>query len=405
MRVQRLMTAAILLLMFLFAFGCSGNKSVPQETKSEEKAKPKTETAGNPNILTISSDSAKLAGLKYTEVAEEPMAAPLEVTGQVKVNEDSTVRVGSLFSGRILEVPVKVGDRVQNGQTLARLHTHEVHEAQAEYAKAKAELDQRKTQAEYAKSLLERAERLYQAKAISLNELEKVRVEYKAAGQEIARAEAELQRAIGHREHLGLPDKLDYDQPVIVRAPASGILMKREITPGASVSPGDNLFLISDLSSVWVIAEVPEKNLSLLKLGAPARIKVAAYPEASFTGRIARIGEMLNPETRTVEVRCLVDNRYGKLKLEMFATISLAIGDKRTALMVNQAALQEMDEQTVVFIARADNQFEKRAIKTGRKQGDLVEVVEGLSRGERVVTEGSFQIKSEFSKDKLADEK
>ncbi|MDQ3012665.1 MAG: efflux RND transporter periplasmic adaptor subunit, partial [Acidobacteriota bacterium] len=154
-----------------------------------------------------------------------------------------------------------------------------------------------------------------------------------------------------------------------------------------------------------VIAEVPEKNLSLLKLGAPARIKVAAYPEAPFTGRIARIGEMLNPETRTVEARCLVDNRYGKLKPEMFATISLAIGDKRTALMVNQAALQEMDEQTVVFIARADNQFEKRAIKTGRRQGDLVEVVEGLSRGERVVTEGSFQIKSEFSKDKLADEK
>jgi RND family efflux transporter MFP subunit len=240
-------------------------------------------------------------------------------------------------------------------------------------------------------------------KALSLNELEKARGVFNAATQDAARAEAELERAIGQREHLGLPDNPDDDQPVTIRAPAPGIVIKREITPGASVNPGDNLFFISDLSSVWVIAQAQEKNLASLKTGAPARIKVAAYDDETFTGRIARIGETLNPDTRTVEVRCVVDNRFGKLKPEMFATIGLAVGEKHDVLMVKQTALHVMDEQTVVFVALGDNRFEKRTIKTGRRQGDMVEVLEGLSRGEQVVTEGGFQLKSEFSKEQLAE--
>jgi membrane fusion protein, heavy metal efflux system len=133
------------------------------------------------------------------------------------------------------------------------------------------------------------------------------------------------------------------------------------------------------------------------------QIKVAAYADETFIGRITRVGEMLNPETRTVEVRSVVDNRFGKLKPEMFATISLPGGLKRDSLMVNQTALQEMDGQTVVFVAHSNNRIEKRMIKTARRLGDLVEVIEGLSPGELVVTEGSFQLKSEFSKDKLAE--
>ncbi|MEP7336895.1 MAG: efflux RND transporter periplasmic adaptor subunit, partial [Acidobacteriota bacterium] len=285
--------------------------------------------------------------------------------------------------------------------------THEVHEAQAEYDKAQAELKQRKTQAEHAKSMMDRAERLYRAKAASLNELEKARVEYQATTQEIVRAEAEVERAIGHREHLGLSDNHNYDEPVIIKAPAPGIVMKREITLGASVNPGDNMFFISDLSSVWVMAEVPEKNLSSVKIGAPVHLKVAAYPNEQFTGKIARIGEMLNAETRTLEVRCIVDNRSGRLKPEMYAMISidsLSAGEKRTALMIPESALQEMDGQTVVFVVKAENQFEKRVVKTDRKQGELVEVLSGLVRGERIVTAGGFQLKSEFQKDKLAEE-
>lgn len=382
-------------------------------------AEAKTPTEANagatkdPNVLTLSPDAAKYARLQFAVVVQEQMTTPLEVTGRVAINEDRTVRVGSLFSGRIIEVAANIGDHVARGQALAKMHTHEVHEAQSEYAKAQAELKQRKTQAEYAKSMMERAERLYQAKAGSLNELEKARVEHQAALQAVAVAEAELERAIGHREHLGLPDNLNYDEPVVIKAPASGIVMKREVTPGASVNPGDDLFSISDLSSVWVMAEAPEKSLASLKVGAPVHITVAAYPNEQFTGKIARIGDVLNAETRTVEVRCVVDNRSGRLKPEMYAGIQIgqighiggvAAGEPRLAMTVSETALQEMDGKTVVFLAHDQNRFEKRVVTTGRKQGGMVEILSGLSVGDRVVTAGSFQLKSEFQKDKLSEE-
>lgn len=406
-RLQKFLPLFLFSAMAFATISCQ--KQSPQTeapTAAQAESKPSSESAKDPNLLTLSADAVKYARLQYAEVVEEQISVPLTVTGHVAINEDRTVRVGSLFSGRILDVSVKVGDRVRQGQALAKLHTHEVHEAQAEFAKAQAELRQRKTEAEHAKSMLDRAERLYQAKALSQYELEKARVEHKSSIDEIARAEAELERAIGHREHLGLPDTINYDERVIVRSPSSGVVMKREITPGASVNPGDNLFLISDLSSVWVMAEVPEKNLSALKIGSPVEIKVAAYADEIFKGRITRLGDTLNAETRTIEVRCLVDNRTGKLKPEMYASISIspAIAEQRPALMVSSAALQEMDGQTVVFVVRGENQFEKRAVKIERKQGELVEVLSGLSRGERVVTAGSFQLKSEFQKDKMAEE-
>ena len=411
MRYRCWLSAALLMWSSLLGTGCSHQQANSPEliptssagAKPEEKASTQAGSVGNAKILVLSDDSTRLAQLKYEEITVREFLTPIEATGRITLNEDRSVRVGSLFTGRILEVPVRVGDRMQQGQLLASMHTHEVHEAQAEYAKARAELSQRRTQVEYARSLLDRAERLYQAKALSLNELEKARVELSAARENVAGAEAELERAIGHREHLGLPDTLNYDQPVIVRSPTRGVVIKREITPGASVNPGDDLFFISDLSSIWVVAQVQEQNLASLIVGTQASIKVAAYPSSSFAGRVERIGEMLNPETRTVEVRCVVDNRSGRLKPEMFATVSLAVGGQHSVLTINSAALQEMDGQTVVFVAHGNRRFERRTIKTGRQQDGLVEVIDGASRGERVVTEGSFQLKSEFSKDKLAE--
>ncbi len=316
--------------------GC--NKTEQLQTAATEVAKPESkEPVKDPNLLTLSAESIKLAKLDFAEASVKEIVAPLEATGRVTINEDSTARVGSLFSGRILDVSVKVGDRVRQGQVLAKMHTHEVHEAEAEWFKAQAEFKQRQTEAAFAKSAVERAERLLQAKAISQHELDKARLEYQSAEQEIQRAEAEVERARGHREHLDLPENQhDYDAPVMVRAPSAGIIMKREITAGASVNPGDQLFSISDLSSVWVIAEVQEKYLSAMKLGLPVEINVAAFPDTSFSGRITRIGEVMNAQTRTIEVRCLADNRQGKLKAEMFAAISLAAGEKRPAVLVSQ---------------------------------------------------------------------
>lgn len=407
MTEQTALSFLVFLITALFIFsGC--NKTDQLQTVATDTAKPEPKAASetkDSNLLTLSAESVKLARLEFAEVVEREIVAPIEATGRVAINEDATARVGSLFSGRILDVSAKVGDRVRQGQSLAKMHTHEVHEAEADWFKAQAELKQRKTQAAFAKTALERAERLFQAKALSQHELDKARLDFTAADQEIHRAEAEVERARGHHEHLGLSDdQHDYDAPVVIRAPSAGIILKREITAGASVTPGDPLFFIGDLSSVWVIAEVPEQHLPAMKIGLPVEIGVAAFPETTFNGRIARIGEMLNPQTRTIEVRCIAANAQGKLKPEMFANISLAAGEKRPALLVSQKALQEMESQTVVFVARGDNKFEKRVVKTGRRQGELIEITSGLSNNEKVVTVGGFTLKSEMQKNQLAEE-
>ncbi len=395
---------ALSLILAVAFSGC--NKTEQLETAATDAVKSESkEPAKDANVLTLSAESAKLARLEFAEAVEQNIVAPIEATGRVTINEDATARVGSLFSGRILELNAKVGDRVRQGQALAKMHTHEVHEAEAEWFKAQAELKQQQTKAAFAKTALERAERLFQAKALSQHELDKARLEYQDAQQEIHRAEAEVERARGHHEHLGLPDdQHDYDAPVVIRAPSGGIVLKREITAGASVNPGDPLFFIGDLSSVWVIAEVPEQQLSAVKIGLPVEISVAAFPDATFSGRITRIGEMLNPQTRTIEVRCFAANPQGKLKPEMFAQISLAAGEKRPAVLLSQKALQEMDGQTAVFVVRGENRFEKRIVKTGRKQGELIEILSGVSVGEKVVTNGGFTLKSEMQKAQLADE-
>jgi cobalt-zinc-cadmium efflux system membrane fusion protein len=380
--------------------GCGSRTAEPAENGAAPAA-----PAADPHRLKLTPEAVKYASLTEAEVIERELNIPVEATGQIALNEDRTAHVGALFQGRIREVLVKIGDRVRAGQELARMHTHEVHEARADYDQAQAELSRRKTEAAYAKGLLERAERLYQAKAGSLHEVERAKAEFQAAEQEVRRAAAQVERAIGHLEHLGLEEgKGGYDDPVIIRTPINGVIIKREVTPGAGITPGTPLFSVSDLSSLWALAAVSERHLPALRAGAPVTLTVAAYPETNFAGRIVYIGDRLDPETRTVQVRCLVENRAGKLKPEMYATVRLSVGEKQLARLVASDAIQEIDGQTVVFVARGEHEFEKRAVTLGRREGAMVEIKDGVTRGERVIAQGSFLLKSEFLKARFAKE-
>ena len=233
-------------------------------------------------------------------------------------------------------------------------------------------------------------------------DLDRARVEFESSQQDVVHAEAELERARGHLELLGLaPDKLDYDAPVFIRAPESGVIMQRQITTGASVNPGDHLFTISELGQLWVLAEVEEKRLAQLRVGAPVTIEVAAFPGQGFPGKIARISDVLNPQTRMIEVRCLVDNRSGRLKPEMYAVTRIAAGEKTQALVVPKAAIQDVGGQSVVFVAREGQSYQKKIVRLGREDGDQVEILEGLKAGEKVVSTGGFLLKSELQKSQM----
>ncbi len=399
--MKRMALVLFLSMMLLVLTGCGKS----EEAASSEPGPAATPTPSSPEageLVTLTGQSSQYASLVVTEAVEREMASPVEATGIVALNEDRTIRVGAFIDGRVMRVLVKVGDRVREGQALAELHTHDVHEAGANIVQARANLTQKKNQSAFARNSLERADRLFQAKALSRQELERARVDYESSQQDVVHAEAELERSKGHLELLGLsPDKLDYDAPVFIRAPESGVIMQRQITTGASVNPGEHLFTISELGQLWVLAEVEEKRLAQLKVGAPVTIEVAAYPGQQFTGSIARIGDVLNPQTRMIEVRCLVDNRMGRLKPEMYAVTRIAAGEKTRALVVPRSTIQDVDGQAVVFVAREGQTYQKRTVRTGRVEGELVEILEGLKAGEKIVSSGGFLLKSEIQKSKM----
>lgn len=380
--------------------------------KKEQTGAPAPSPASQPptssstqDLLKLTTEQATYAKIGLAEVVEQEMVEPIEATGRVALNEDRTTRVGAFIEGKVMKVRAKVGDRVREGQVLAEIHTHEVHEAAANLAQARAGLTQARTKSSFARASLERAERLYQAKALSKHELDRAQVEHESSRQEVVHAEAELERAKGHLELLGMdPETLSPDALVLIRASGGGVIMQRDVTPGVSVNPGDNLFTISDLSQVWVMAEVDEKRLSELRVGAPVEVSVAAYPNESLRGSVARIGDMLNPQTRMIEVRCVVDNRGGRLKPEMYARTMITAGRRTRALVVGKAALQDIDGQPVVFVDRGDLRYEKRLVTLGRREGDRVEVVSGLRPGEKVVVAGGFLLKSEMLRSRMAEE-
>lgn len=399
--MKRMALVLFLSMMLLVLTGCGKS----EEAASSEPGPGAAPTPSSPDegeLVTLTGQSSQYASLVVTEAVEREMASPVEATGIVALNEDRTIRVGAFIDGRVMRVLVKVGDRVREGQALAELHTHDVHEAGANIVQARANLTQKKNQSAFARNSLERADRLFQAKALSRQELERARVDYESTQQDVVHAEAELERSKGHLELLGLsPDKLDYDAPVFIRAPESGVIMQRQITTGASVNPGEHLFTISELGQLWVLAEVEEKRLAQLRVGAPVTIEVAAYPGQQFTGSIARIGDVLNPQTRMIEVRCLVDNRMGRLKPEMYAVTRIAAGEKTRALVVPRSTIQDVDGQAVVFVAREGQTYQKRTVRTGRVEGELVEILEGLKAGEKIVSSGGFLLKSEIQKSKM----
>jgi cobalt-zinc-cadmium efflux system membrane fusion protein len=175
-------------------------------------------------------------------------------------------------------------------------------------------------------------------------------------------------------------------------------VLQRFISPGKVVTPATDLLLISDLDSLWVQADVPEKFLADLRVGRPVEITVQAYGERIFPGRITFIGDTLNPETRTVQVRCQTDNRGRLLKPEMYATVGFELGETRQAVLISGEAIQQVDDHAVVFLREQESRFRVRRIETGRAAGGHIEVRDGLKVGEVIATTGSFLLKSELLK-------
>ena len=390
-----------------------GSKQTPPPAEAPVREKSETAT---PKEITLDAAARKQAGIETAQAVRRSPAATVRANGRITLNENRSWRVGAITDGRIVNIYANPGDRVQEGQVLARMHSHDIHESRAQYRRAVAELARLKSQAEFAVRTRDRMRRLYDLKAASFEQVDQAEAHLRNAQTESSNAEVEVQRVRTHLtdflgiaieekgQHAGGEHEHSEEDLIPIRSPATGVVLQRTVTPGTVVQPGGEAFVVADLSTLWMIAQVGEEDLARIRVGMPVRVAVQAYADRAFAGRVARLGEQLDPATRTLQVRVDLPNAAGLLKPEMFAAAELELGGAAPGLFIPETALQDVGGRQMIFVRRSEIAYAPRAVETGRRINGQVEIRSGLSEGDVVVTAGAFVLKSQMLKATLTEE-
>ena len=341
------------------------------------------EESSGSETLHLASDSAKMGFVRVGEVKSELDTAAASATGKVAFNEDVTSRVGSPVSGRVLELKVQVGDMVKKGQPLLTIASPDVESARADALQAEADF-------EVAERALDRAKRLLTEQAIAQKELQ-------SAQDDEVRARTNLTRARARLAVLGVSEK-DFGAHYVLRSPIDGTVVSRDILPGQEVrsDQGTPLLTVADLRTLWVEASVYERDISRVQAGDSAEVWVPAYPAQVWTGTVKHVGEVVDPQTRTVKVLIAVPNPDGRLKPEMFAHVKLSARQGTPVLSIPAAAVLSDGEHDRVIVADAHGNFRDREVQIGPEHGGRVQVLGGLAAGEKIVVEGALFVQNEL---------
>ncbi|MGV3519967.1 efflux RND transporter periplasmic adaptor subunit [Luteitalea sp.] len=403
-RRLKLFAAAVLLFAFVAAFvwwpGRDEQEEEPGKSAGTESAS--EESAG---VLSVDEEAQERIGLEVEKVALRPLSAQISVTGVVQPNQARAARIRALSSGVITRVLARPGDRVEEGRALLSYDNIELGQARAEHAAAAAALQSAESEAEVAKLSLERANQLVSIGGIAEAEQQKRRAEYAAAQAEVRTFQAQVANVKQTLKRFGASDGASGGvSQTTLRAPFTGVLLELPAAAGETVSPERELGLVVDLSTVWVQANVYERDLAAIAEGNAVRVVVDAYPGEVFEGRVASIGASLDPASRTAQVRCEVKNPGGRLRLQMFARLDIASGGARERLAVPRDAVQQIDGEPSVFVRTGETSFERRTVELGLGNQEWVEVTSGLSPGDAVVTKGALMLKSKMKASEFAEE-
>jgi len=357
------------------------------------------------DVVVLDQPAQQRAGITIDTVREVVHTEQISAPGVLAVDETRTARIGSLQEGLVLATQALVGDSVRTGQLLATMHGHAVHDAWAGYKKAVAERRRLQKALAYATDALTRADRLYAGKAISLQERQRADLEQVSAKEQVDMAQAEVRRSIEELEHIGIVVDdakgavvSETTEQIPVKSPIAGTVLDRFVTPGTTVTPGTAMFVVADLSTLWAVAELDESHLSRVQVGRPVAVRVAAYPDTTFPGTIAFVGDRVNAKTRRITVRATIPNADRRLKPEMYATVVLGESDAKTNTVAPTESIQNVDGKAVVFVAEGAGRFHARPVTVGAETPEGVEIVAGVQPGTAIVTRGAFVLKSELLK-------
>lgn len=329
--------------------------------------------------------------IEIAEVGYSTSHPALVLSGKVAYGDDRYSKISSPLQGRILEVRARLGDYVKPGEVLLVIDSPEITAVYSDYVKEASEL-------EYATRAYELAEDLYETKALPQKDL-------KQAENDLIKARAEFRRAKERLSSLRVP-AAELEKPLAqqritsrfeLKSPLAGTVVDRAVTPGQSVGgdPDQVLFTVADLSKLQVIADVYERDLSLVKVSQVARVNVEAYPGEDFPAVVAAIGDTVDPSSRTIKVRAWVNNEDHKLKPEMFARLNIDVADAHVFLTIPREAVIEVDGKHYVYLVSDDTGYQRHEVKVANVTGDQVRVLEGLSQGQRIVVKGAVLIKGQ----------
>ncbi len=335
----------------------------------------------------------------------------LQFPGKIVLPDNESWHVGVLSTGRIERVYANLGDFVHKGQVLARMHSHDVHEAKATYAMGVAEKGRLQAAASLAQINYDRMQRLFVLRAASVEQVEQSRQELVNAKTALENGQIDVVRSKTHlEENLGIPADLPADanpataELIPIIAPASGYVLQKSATPGTTVGPATDIFVLGNTSHLWMLASVGQEQVSRLNVGQLASITLPGIPGEHFLGRITNLGQEFDPTTRRLQVRIDLDRAKEILRPEMLATAEISVGETHPLVLVAPDAIQQVNGQDVVFVRKAADRFVLRPVRVGDTINGKVALLDGVHSGEEVVTQGSFLLKSQLLKTSMQGE-
>ena len=372
---RRNLYPTLLAVSLLLIQGC--NKKQSAAPSSEQK---------NPAEVQVTQELA--SSLRVGTAEMKDVVGALEISAHVQTETTRIARVGSPVSGRILNIRVFEGQTVKAGTALATLHSTSLSDTQVSLIKAFSDES-------LAAAATKRAEQLVSADVIGHAELERRQAELLQATTEVASFSTQL-RGLGMTEKqihtLEASRKISADYPIIT--PNGGTILERKVTVGQVVQPADEAFTIADLSSVWITANVPEEDAGTLRHGMEVQARIPALPNEKVIGHLTYVAPVVDPITRTVEVRMQLANRHGLFKPDELATMVFT-GHTNRQLTIPQTAVVREENKDHVFVEIGKNSFILREVELGEESGDQRVVMSGVSGSERIVLDGAFHLNNQ----------
>ncbi|WP_374245011.1 efflux RND transporter periplasmic adaptor subunit [Zoogloea sp.] len=342
--------------------------------------------SAEPGVLRFPTAAPQLAQIKTDRAALAPVPMDEPLAARISYDENATARLIAPIAGRVVEIHANIGDTVKAGTVLAVLDAPELGTATADLAKAQADAQQKK-------SALDRARSLYQAEVIARRDLESAQSDAQQAQAEVERARLRLANLTpGGSVAAG-------SQRYPLRAPIAGVVATRHINPAMEARP-DNpepLFVVTDMSRLSVLVDVPERDLPIVTVGKSAQVEVSAYPHRNFTGKVVHVAPTLDPQTRRIQARVAVDNREGLLKPEMYAKVAILADSKEELPKIPTGALLVEGVKNYVFVERDAGVFEKREVTLAVQTRSHAYVWSGVKSGDKVVSVGALLLNAELA--------